>query len=105
MSETVLVRILTVTEGRTRPDWKHPRGRRRFEIDAERVIPADLGQNQFLWCSTLDQFAASLCLRARETGRQLLLTVQMVTLHGRFGASTKVFNLLDVQQPKEQVAV
>lgn len=103
--ETVLVTILTVTEQRTRPDWAHPAGRRRFEIDAERVAAPDIGQSQRVWCSTLDPLAASLCLRARETGKQLLLTVRMVPLYGRFGSSTKVFNLVHVENVSDEVHV
>lgn len=98
--ETVLARIARVTESRTRPDWKHPGGRRRFEIDAVRVADPTMP----VWCSTLDQFAASLCLRARETQIPLLLTIRMVTLHGRFGATSNVFNLVHVEQPNERVS-
>ena len=98
--ETVLVTIRKVTEGRTRPDWKHPKGRRRFEIDAIRVADPTME----VWCSTLDQLKASLCLRARETGRQLLLTIRTVTLHGRFGSSKKVFNLVDAESVTERVS-
>lgn len=92
MSETVVVKIQRVSEGRTRPDWKHPKGRRRFEIDA---VPVD-DPSTAVWCSTLDPWRASLCDRARQSGQTLALTLQMVTLHGRMGSRSKVFNLLDV---------
>ncbi len=101
--ESIACTIQRVTESRTRSDWKHPHGQRRFTIDALRVAPCDLCQNDQVWCSTLDQFAASLCLRARETGRQVLLTVRQVTLHGRFGATSKVFNLVNVTTVQDEV--
>ena len=97
--ETILVTIDRVTEKRTKPDWTYRNGRRRFEIDAVRVA-----DGSSVWCSTLDQFAASLCLRARETGKQLLLTVRMVVLHGRFGSKAKVYNLVNVEEPQSQVS-
>lgn len=100
-TETVLVTIHKVTPQRTRSDWQHPQGRKRWEIDAERVGDP----LQAVWCSTLDVLKASLCDRARETGRQVLLTIRPVTLHGRFGTTKKVFNLVDVESVGDQVNV
>jgi hypothetical protein len=99
-AETVLATIQRVTEGRTKPNWKHVNGQRRFEIDA--VPVAD--PTGFVWCSTLDPLRASLCQRARETGRPVVLTIRMVTLHGRFGSRAKVFNLVDVSFVQSQVS-
>lgn len=91
--ETVLVRILKVTEQRTRPDWQHPQGRRRFAIDAARVADASAP----IWCSTLDPWKASLCQRFVQSPTPLLITIRQVTLHGRFGSTAKVFNLVHVE--------
>ena len=98
--ETILATVLRVTESRTRGTWAHPDGRRQFQIEAVRVAdPTD-----HLWCSTLDAWAASLCERVSQTPKQLLLTVRAVTLYGRFSSQRTVWNLLHVEQPREQVS-
>src|SRR6185369_17791516 len=68
--QEAIVTITYVSESRTRGTWSHPDGRRRFAIGAEKITGDSLGE-RLLGLTTLDPWKASLCMRARDTGRKL----------------------------------